>query len=256
MPVGNLLACNLGSYGKYRENALAHLASLGVRHVEIPVPKPEEVESTRARLAEHGLSASTLLAPCDASSDPGVEQFAGCLPAARALGVATLFVSVKQGEASLAECYGRLRRMAEAASTAGLRLAVETHPPFAHNAGAALATLRAVDHQNLRLNYDTGNVYFYNEGTDAVRELEPVAEHVVAVHLKDTNGGCRSWHFPALGEGVVNFPAVFHLLNARGFHGPFTMELEGIQGETLTEAQQQARVAQSAAYLRSQGLVE
>ena len=33
----NLIAVNLGSYGRYRENAPAHLQSIGIRHVEIGV---------------------------------------------------------------------------------------------------------------------------------------------------------------------------------------------------------------------------
>jgi len=74
---------------------------------------------------------------------------------------------------------------------------------------------------------------------------------VRSVHLKDTNGGYRTWYFPALGDGVVDFAGVFHLLNDRGFYGPFTFELEGIQGESLTEAETRARVARSLDHLRS-----
>jgi L-ribulose-5-phosphate 3-epimerase len=251
----NLLACNLGSYGRHRANAYAHLHSLGVHHVEIPVPAADQVAAVAAQLLEHELTVSTLMAPCDVFSEAGVAALAACLPQVERLGVTTVFVSVKQGEASKEEAYARLRAMGEAAAGHGVTLAVETHPEFAQNAATALATLRAVDHPNVRLNFDTGNIYFYNEGVDAVRELEQVAPYVAAVHLKDTNGGYRAWHFPALGEGIVDFPAVFRLLNARGFTGPFTMELEGIQGESLTEPEQLARVASSVAYLRRSGLV-
>src|SRR5207302_1865217 len=110
------------------------------------------------------------------------------------------------------------------------------HPDLAHNGEVALGTMRAIDHPNVRINYDTGNVYYYNEGVDGVAELRKILEYVGAVHLKDTSGGYRAWNFPALGQGVVNFPEIFRLLNGRGFYGPFTMELEGIQGETLDEA--------------------
>jgi len=52
----------------------------------------------------------------------------------------------------------------------------------------------------------------------------------------------------------VDFPAIFQLLLDRGFRGPFTMELEGIEGENLTEEQQLQRVAQSFDCVR--GIVE
>ena len=40
----------------------------------------------------------------------------------------------------------------------------------------------------------------------------------------------------------------------RGFSGPFTFELEGIEGESLTEAETQARVARSLDHLRRLGV--
>src|SRR5262249_5158521 len=177
----NTLSCNLSSYGRYRAGAYGHLRSIGVQHVEIPVPALTEVDATREALAAHGLSAATLAAPCDASSDAGVDAFARCLPAVRGMSVGTVFVSVKQGKASRAEALGRLRRMGELAAGAGVVLAVETHPEFAHNAAAALETMRAVDHPSVRLNFDTGNIYYYNREVDAVGQLEQMVSYVAAV---------------------------------------------------------------------------
>ena len=53
--------------------------------------------------------------------------------------------------------------------------------------------------------------------------------------------------FSTLGEGVVNYKTVFQTLNNADFYGPFTMELEGIEGENLDEAGVKARVADSPA---------
>ena len=85
--------------------------------------------------------------------------------------------------------------------------------------------------------------------------MRKVIDFVGAVHLKDTSGGYRTWYFPALGEGVVDFPRVYRELNAKGFHGPFTMELEGIDGENLTEEGAKERVATSVRYLRGIGVL-
>src|SRR5438067_8679957 len=130
----NTLSCNLGSYGRYRAGAYAHLRSLGVRHVEIGVPTAANLEATIETLRAHGLSATTLQAPCDASSDTGVEAFGQCLGGVQRMGVPIVFVSVKQGDASHAVAIERLRRMGELAAGAGVIMAVETHPEFAHNA--------------------------------------------------------------------------------------------------------------------------
>mgnify|MGYP001170525510 CR=1 FL=1 len=102
--------------------------------------------------------------------------------------------------------------------------------------------------------FDTANVYYYNEGVDVVEELRQIARYVAAVHLKDTNGGFKTWHFPALGDGVVDFPSLFEVLEAVSYQGPLTLEIEGIEGETLTEEIARTRVEQSLAYLDRLGL--
>jgi len=115
--------------------------------------------------------------------------------------------------------------------------------------------MKAVNHPNVRINFDTANIYFYNRNRTAVGELAKVIDYVASVHLKDTPGGFEEWTFPVLGTGVVDFPAVFKMLGSRGFVGPYTMELEGTQGVQRNEAEQLAYIADSAAYLRTIGVL-
>jgi sugar phosphate isomerase/epimerase len=251
----NVLACNLNSYGKFRDGAFAHLQRLGVRHVEIAAPLPAEVPATLERLQRHGLSATSVIARCDVSEDAGVDAFAAPVDAAHALGARVIFASVKADPIPMPDVCRRLRAMGEVAGARGITLALETHPDLAHNGDIALQTMRAIDHPGVRINYDTGNVYYYNEGIDGIVELRKILDYVAAVHLKDTSGAYRTWHFPTLGQGVCDFPALFRLLNGRGFYGPFTLELEGIRDENLDEVQTQQRVADSVAYLRKIGAV-
>jgi len=46
---------------------------------------------------------------------------------------------------------------------------------------------------------------------------------------------------------------VRELLNARGFYGPFTIEIEGIKGENLTLEQMLERMEKSVQHLRECG---
>ncbi len=254
--MGNVVAVNLASYGKYREGALEHLASIGIRYVEVPVPPAEEVETLRADLSRHGVQPSTLMASLDWKKDGWEKDFQSQLSTARDLGVSILFVSAHAGELGKEEAYRRLRHMGERAGGYGITIALETHPDLCSNADEMLKTMEAVGHPRIRINFDTANIYFYNEGADAVTELKKVAPYVVSVHLKDTNGGYRTWHFPGLGEGIVNFPEVFRILSERGFAGPYTMEIEGIKGEDLPKEQVYDRVARSVEYLRRIGVME
>jgi sugar phosphate isomerase/epimerase len=248
----NRIAVNLGSYGRYRENALRHLQSIGIRHVEIGVPPPERAENLAGELAEFGLTISTLMAPCDLTQPP--EAFEPYARTARQLGVPILFISAKAGDLPRTEAYSRLRELAQVSDQHEVTLSLETHPDLAENATIARETIEAVAHPRLGWNLDTANLYYYNEGIDAVEETRRGLDLIRSVHLKDTNGGLRTWYFPALGDGIVDFGGVFALLNERGFHGPFTFELEGIEGETLTEPETQDRVARSLEHLQRLGV--
>jgi L-ribulose-5-phosphate 3-epimerase len=73
--------------------------------------------------------------------------------------------------------------------------------------------------------------------------------------VKDSRGGYEDWYFPALGQGgFVDFLKVREILDAAGFTGAYTIELEGIGGEPEPGIDvRQERIAQSAKHLRSCG---
>ena len=251
----NIIACNLGSYRQFGANAYTHLAEIGLTNVEIGVPADDAVNKLQSDLEAHGLTATSLLGRCDVQSETVVTDFQRTLNIANEMDVKVIFVSVHAGETDKSVVYERLRAIGENAEPLDVRVCLETHPDLAHNGDIALETMKGVNHPNIRINFDTGNVYYYNHDVNAVAEVEKIVDYVGAVHLKDTNGGYRTWHFPTLGEGVVDYKDVFQTLNAAGFYGPFTMELEGIEGENLDEAGVQARVADSLQHLKDIGVI-
>jgi inosose dehydratase len=125
-----------------------------------------------------------------------------------------------------------LARLGDVAGSLGMTIALETHKGPTQNAEAMLRLMDELGHPHVRLNFDTGNIAYYNEGFDPVAELEKVAPLVRNVHLKDNRGGLEDWYFPAVGEGgAVDFRRVREVLDAVGFAGPYTIEIEGIGGE-------------------------
>ena len=252
----NIIACNLNSYGKFSNGAYPHLAKIGLTNVEIAAPALEDVDSVLTELKSYGLTATSVAAGCDVQRENAVSDFQACLDAAAQVGVKVIFTSAHAGDHDRNIIYERLQQIGENAAPLGIRVCLETHLDLAHNADVALETMRGVNHPNICINFDTGNVYFYNHNVTAVGELRKIINHVGAVHLKDTNGGYRTWHFPALGEGVVDFKALFQPLNAAGFYGPCAMELEGIDGEDIDEAGVRARMEQSVTYLKSIGIMD
>ena len=204
-------------------------------------------------LAKHGLIAGSLQAECDLAQSDIARRIEAQMPAFAVLGTRYMFVSVKAGQTPLDTVYGRLREAGDVAASHGVTIVMETHPDLITNADTARRTMESVNHPNVRVNFDTANVYFYNEGVDGVEELRRIVDYVAAMHLKDTDGGYRSWHFPALGRGIVNFRDTFEVLDRAGFDGPCTLEIEGIEGETSTERRVCDRMAESVEYLRRLG---
>lgn len=136
--------------------------------------------------------------------------------------------------------YSMLRDVAAYGSRRNVRIALEIHGGIMANAAEALRTMKEVSHPNLGINFDTGNILFYNEAfgaEDAARELQALAGHVFHVHLKDIiRGKNKAAHtLPRLGQGEVNFRRVFDILHEAGFFGPFSFEVETFHGATKSD---------------------
>jgi L-ribulose-5-phosphate 3-epimerase len=148
-----------------------------------------------------------------------------------------------------------LRQLGETAGECGVTLALETHKGPTQNAEAMLALMNEVNHPHVRLNFDTGNIAYYNKATNPCDELEKVKHLVRNVHIKDNRGGYEDWYFPAVGDGgAVDFVRVREVLDGVGFAGPYTIEIEGIGGEPEPGVDgRHERVRRSVDHLRACG---
>jgi inosose dehydratase len=151
-----------------------------------------------------------------------------------------------------------LRRIGDVAGEHGITVALETHKGPTQNARAMLALMDEVSHPQVRLNFDTGNIAYYNEGANPADELEQVKHLVRNVHVKDNRGGLEDWFFPAVGDGgAVDFTRIRETLDGVGFLGPYTIEIEGIGGEPDPGLEaRQDRVSRSVRHLRACGYFE
>jgi sugar phosphate isomerase/epimerase len=250
----NIIACRPGSYREHRHLALQYMPKAGLQYVELPPPLPDEVAGMKATLLEQGLTASSLMTKCDLGEQAATKTLVQTMDTAREMDVGVIFCSVKSGGLPGETPYQKLHDLGDEARSRDVVISMETHPDLCHNADQMLKTLKAVDHPNIRVNLDPANIHFYNRGLDEVQELRKVAEYVASVHLKDSMGGFREGNFPVLGKGIVHFPEIFGILNDLGFHGPFTLELEGVSGLTIEATHQ--RVVDSMEYLRSIGAAQ
>jgi inosose dehydratase len=220
------------------------------------------VERFREHLARHGIAVSGCnVGGADIRTREGLELTERRIRfAARGFGATICVTGAGQPADALerALVLRHLRHLGDSAAELGTMLTLETHKGPTQNATAMLALMDELNHLNVRLNFDTGNLAYYNRGVETCDELERVKHLVGSVHLKDNRGGFEDWYFPALGEGgAVDFFRVREILDGVGFAGPYTIEIEGIgeEPEPGLEARHE-RVARSVQHLRACGYLD
>jgi len=252
----NLIACRHTVF-RNSDEGFGYLQRAGVKGIEASWPSDDDLGRLKKLADDHGLLITTVVVPLALGDEDALAQYAGRLEKVGAIGTPKVFSSVKGSDTvDRSVLIERFRSVADKAARLGITICTETHPPFGHNAAEMLRTMRDVDHPNVRVNFDTANVYYYNEGCTAVSEVSQVADYVASVHLKDTDGGTKSANFPILGQGVVDFPEVFRILGEKQFTGPYTFELEGhLMKDKDMEGRFEAVVA-CMDYLRSIGVAD
>lgn len=115
-----------------------------------------------------------------------------------------------------------LRTGAGWASAAGVLLALENvDTELVNSASKIMRIVRLINSPWLQAYPDIGNMAAY--GYDPLEQLPQTKGHLVGVHVKDTRKD--ELRGVVLGEGIVQFEAVFQLLARLGYTGPLVMEM-------------------------------
>jgi inosose dehydratase len=277
IPMPAIVSCLTNSYGGFGARAaIERLRDAGLEYVELPIrtagvpsvfgdeplvttaSTPSDLKQVDDLLHRHGVR----VASCNVTSgnplDPEVVA-----TVKRKLELAAYFgVSLVVGGAGEAEdadqletLYDHLREIGDYAGRLGITYCFETHPGLCQDHHGMLRTMGALAHPHLKLNFDTANIFYYNENVNGEIALAKVCQHVRHMHLKDSHGEFGRWYFPALGYGgAVDFARVLQLMRGCGFAGPYSLEIEGIASEgQLSLADHHRRVVQSVQHLKSCG---
>jgi len=219
------------------EVALDELAALGVRHVE-----PASVDKifqhlveadfcdTRAawlrdQLAARRLACLSLSAHMDLTGPDSVERFHRRLAFARNVG-ARCVNSIAGPAGKLEEFRKNIVTIADRARDLGVMIALENHGDLLDREQQVLDFIREVNHPAVRVNYDTGNAWYYSKGAiNPVEELALLAPVVAHVHVKTPKivDGLLRW--VALGDGELDLPGLAQVLKERMPGVPVSYEL-------------------------------
>ncbi len=222
--MANKISCREGVYGGW-QNAAVYLPKAGIKYMEIETASLSELQKAADGCRAKGVTPLSIGGNVDCMQQESIETVKTSCDAAKAIGVTYYFLSA-HGE-DRAVSMRMLSELGDYAAERDVTLCLETHPPFCLNSTEMLKTMTEVDHNNVRINFDTANIFYYNKNCESAAELGKVVKYVASVHLKDTDGEFHSENFPVFGEGVVNFKDIFKILHMNGFNGPLTMELEG-----------------------------
>lgn len=219
------------------ETALDELASVGVRYVEpTSVDKvfqhltEEDFCDARAawlkeQTASRGLACFSLSAHMDLSQRDSVDRFRRRLEFAHAIGAR--IVNTIAGPVSGLEGFrANIPAIGKRAAELGLTLALENHGDLVDRGRQIVKFIEQIGIPAVRANYDTGNAWYYAKGAlDPAAELDELAPIVAHVHLKAprVDDGVMRW--VALGEGILDLPAIGRILRGRLSTIPVSIEL-------------------------------
>lgn len=120
------------------------------------------------------------------------------------------------------------RDAAACAGEKGLRFTLETYGVISRTANECLRVLAEVDHPALEICYDTANVWRFapefKTAADLFEDFCKLKGHIGYMHLKDFDPETQK--IMVLGEGKIDFPAIFAKLAEWKFDGFIGLDLE------------------------------
>jgi inosose dehydratase len=270
------IACHTSSYGRFgAAAAIEHVRAAGLEWIELPIrtagartrwgdaplidtdSTPADCAAVDRLLEAHGVRIASCACLAGNPLDP--ENFALVL---RKLDLASHFgvavAVIDAGDADDVErepLYARLREIGDFADRLGMTVCCELHRGVCVNHREMLFTLQQVNHPRVRANFDTGNLLYYNDSVHGEVALAKSCHVVKHVRLKESQGQFGRWHATTLGRGgAVDFLRTHQIMRNCGFPGPYSIALDGIDGEPeLSLAEHHRRVVESVRYLRQLG---
>jgi len=251
-----ILSCRPSSYGRFILNSYEHLSEIGVKNVEVDLPADlKAADMMLDMFQELDLHALSVSFPIDVENKSCVENFKKSIPALQKMKPMYIFSSVKIGkEKNRAKGYPILKQLGDIAAQNNVFFSVETHPFYNTNGSRGKETMENVNSPGMKINFDTANIYYYNENISGVEEMKKILPWLGSLHIKDSLAKPKDWSFMEIGKGKVDFPGTFKVLDSLNQTIPLTLEIEGIKGEVLNLDQTKTRVVNSIKYLRDIGV--
>ncbi len=201
----------------------------------------EEAAAVGEACKERGLSAPSAYGgniPVSESLEAGIAGMQRLIDNCAAAGVADLLMGGTGDPELQGPYYKAIAETCDYAVEKGVSITVKPHGGLNATGAQCRDIVNEVNHDNFRVWYDPGNIYFYSDGElDPVDDAPDVDGLVVGMSVKDYKHPREVDVTP--GTGMVDFPAVMKRLVDGGFTGgPLVVETlsPGETEETIREA--------------------
>ena len=187
---------------------------------------PEEAATIGEEVRKRGLESISLYAgrfPVEKSIEAGIAGLRRLIDNSAASQTPNLMLGGTKEE--LADAYYKVvAECCDYAASKGVGISVKPHGGANANGAQCRKIIDQVGHENFRIWYDPGNIFFYSQGElDPVDDAATVDGLVVGMSIKDFLPP-KNVHLTP-GTGQVDFPKVIAKLKAGGFNGgPLVVE--------------------------------
>ena len=216
-------------------------------HLVISVATPlEEAARVGEEVKKRGLQVASVYGggiPVATSLQAGIDGLKKLIDNCAACGATNLLMGGTGSKELHERYYKAVAECCDYAAARGMGISVKPHGGLNATGPQCRRTVEMVGHENFRIWYDPGNIFYYsNAELDPVDDAPSVDGLVTGMCVKDYKHPKNVSVTP--GDGRVDFPAVFARLRAGGFKsGPLVVEcLEpGDLAHTLAEAKRARR---------------
>ncbi len=269
-----IISCFTDSYGSHGARAaIEHVRDVGIEYVELPIrthgalsafdDEPlitsasslQDLKQVDQLLQSHDVKVSSFTV---LSGNPLEQEVVALLK--RKIDIASHFSVTTvvgdpgsaDGEFELQALYRNLQELGEYCAAREMIYCLDTQPDLCRNHRFMLDAVQAVQHPNVRLNFNAGNLHYYNDQIVSEVAFAKVCHLVEHIHLKDSTGECGERYFPALGYGgAVDFVQMAEIVRNYDYQGVCSIDIDiGDEQRTAPLSDCHKRIVQSVDQLR------
>lgn len=194
-------------------------------HVEPAEMTDEKAAEVKKMLIDNNLKTYAFAGHADLTDDKQYSDFLIKMQFAKKIGAK--IINTNSGPIDRYDIFmTNLKEVIRLAEQLDIIVCLESHGDIVDTGKKAAELMGKINHPLIRLNYDTGNTYYYAKGKiDIAEDLKYGLPYLAHIHLKDIRLEGNRAIYTAIGEGDLDFGAIFATIRTLGGPVPCGFEI-------------------------------